>query len=217
MGDTGNALLSAVAITAALYHREHTGRGQQVGTSIVNACLLHTSYAWIDADGAAGEWGQVDAGQYGLSAFYRLYECAAGSWLFVAAVKPSHRQALRDAVGEPEPRQFVTRPAAEWFELLDRAGVPVEVVDEDFCRTVFDDPYAREDQLISETWAGAVGRFEDPGLLVTLRDTPGVIQRGPSMCGEHTRELLLEYGYAASEIDQLVEDRAVLDAPVERP
>ena len=230
MGDTGNAMLAAIAITAALYHRERTGRGQQVGTSIVNAGLLHTSYAWIHADGSAGDWGQVDAAQYGLSSCYRLYECAAGTWLFVAAVKPLQRTALCAAVGEPDAilddpaklasaleQHLATRSAAEWFDVLDGAGVPVEVVDEDFCRTIFDDPHAREGQLISETWAGAVGKFEDPGLLVNLGDTPGVVQRGPSMCGEHTRELLLEYGYTSAEIDDLVEDNAVLDAPVARP
>ena len=40
MGDTGNAMLAAIAITAALYHRERTGQGQAVSTSIVNAQLL---------------------------------------------------------------------------------------------------------------------------------------------------------------------------------
>ena len=54
MGDTGNALLAAIAITSALYHRDRTGEGQEVGTSIVNAGLLHTSYAWIHADGTPG-------------------------------------------------------------------------------------------------------------------------------------------------------------------
>ena len=40
MGDTGNALLAAIAITRALYHRDRTGEGQAVSTSIVNAGLL---------------------------------------------------------------------------------------------------------------------------------------------------------------------------------
>ena len=71
--------------------------------------------------------------------------------------------------------------------------------------------------LVSETWAGSVGRFEDPGLLIGFSDTPGVIRRGPCMCGEHTREILLEHGYTDSEIDALVAAETVLDAPVERP
>ncbi len=230
MGDTGNAMLSAVAITAALYHRDRTGEGQEVGTSIVNAGLLHTSYAWVHEDGRPGDWGHVDAGQFGLGPWYRLYACAEGSWLFVAAFTPEQRaQVLRiideagldadDAskVSEILEARFRERDAGAWLALLDTGEVPAEVVDEQFCRTLFDDPEARADALIAQTWADAVGSFEDPGLLVTLSDTPGIVQRGPSMCGEHSRELLLECGYTAAEIDALVADRAVLDAPVTQP
>ena len=83
MGDTGNALLAAIAITAVLYYRDLNGEGQEVGTSIVNVVLLHTSYAWIHADGSPGDWSHVDAGQFGLSPYYRMYECADGAALFL--------------------------------------------------------------------------------------------------------------------------------------
>ncbi len=42
----------------------------------------------------------------------------------------------------------------------------MEVVNEEFCRTLFDDPAAVSSQLVAQTWSGGVGRFEDPGLLV---------------------------------------------------
>ena len=66
MGDTGNALLAAIAITSALYHRDRTGHGQEVATAIVNAGLLHTSYAWVHADGSPGEYRHVDGDQVGI-------------------------------------------------------------------------------------------------------------------------------------------------------
>ena len=232
MGDTGNALLAAIAITAALYHREKTGVGQAVSTSIVSAQLLAASYAWIDIDGTPAEWGHVDAGQHGLSPFYRMYECADGCWLFVAALEPESRARLRAAIGEvgddalaPNDAEKAAavlavrlgkRPAHEWFARLDAAGVPVEIVDEAFCQTLFDDPDARALGLIAETTAGSVGRFEDAGLLVNLSATPTVVPRGPCMCGEHTREILLEHGYNASEVDALAEDCVVLGAPVRK-
>lgn len=229
MGDTGNALLSAIAITAALFHRERTGDGQEVSTSIVNAGLLHTSYAWIHADGAAGDWGHVDGDQNGLAPGYRLYECAEGSWIFLAAVQVEEQERLLAALGEDASlladaaklaetleQRFREEPAAAWGARLDAADVPAEPVDETFCRTMFDDPDAERDQLVARTWAGSVGRFEDPGLLVTFSDTPGIVQRGPSMCGEHTRELMVELGYTDAEVDDLVGERAILDAPVAR-
>jgi crotonobetainyl-CoA:carnitine CoA-transferase CaiB-like acyl-CoA transferase len=228
MGDTGNALLAAIAITAALYHREKTGDGQEVSTSIVNAGLLHTSYAWIHEDGEAAEWGRVDGQQYGLSPLYRLYQCGDDGWVFLAAVRPEDRTRLATALGEPESvindaescvdllgRRLRERPAKAWYASLDEAGVPVELVDETFCRSLFDDPQARAAGLVAETWAGNVGRFEDPGLLVNLSSSSGVVQRGPCMCGEHSRELLSAYGYSEAEVDALVADGVILDAGVE--
>ena len=224
MGDTGNALLAAIAIVAALYHRARTGEGQAVGTSIVNAGLFNTSYAWIHEDGTPADWGHVDQGQHGLSPYYRLYRCADERWLFLAAVTPDQRARLTEALSVseglgPDPagtleRRLGERSAVHWFEALDRAGVPVEVVDEAFCRDLFDDDEARAEQLVVETRAGGVGRFEDPGLLLNLSETPGVVGRGPCLCGEHSRELLREHGYGDDEIDELVRAGIILDAPV---
>jgi len=217
MGDTGNALLAAIAMTLALYHRERTGEGQAVATSIVNACLLNTSYAWIHADGTPGPWEHVDRDQYGLSPYYRLYEVSDG-WVVVAAVSDGQRRALHDVLGAADPTALAgalaSRTALDVFKVLDDAGVPVEVVDEQFCRDLFDDPEARGRGWVATTSAGGVGTFEDPGLLIDLSATPGVIQRGPCLCGQHTREILHELGYTDAQVDELATARVVLDAPV---
>ncbi|HEY1653474.1 MAG TPA: CoA transferase [Acidimicrobiales bacterium] len=225
MGDTGNALLAAIAIAMALYHRERTGEGQAVSTSIVNAGLLHTSYAYIRADGSPADWGHVDAGQYGLSPYYRLYRCAPGDeWVFVAAVTSEQRSKLRDLLpGAPADdgddalaawlaSYFGGSTAAEAFRALDDAGVPVELVDEGFCRDLFDDPDAKRLGLVSETRAASVGRFEDPGLLVEISPAAGLVQRGPCACGEHTGAILGELGYSDAEVAALLEGKAALQA-----
>jgi crotonobetainyl-CoA:carnitine CoA-transferase CaiB-like acyl-CoA transferase len=223
MGDTGNALLAAIAITMALYHRDRTGEGQAVSTSIVNAGLLHTSYAWTHSDGTASDWGHVDGDQFGLSPYYRLYRCALGEWIFLAAVTSEAQARLRTLLpGAPTIEDdesvaswlgtyFESAVATEVFGALDEGGVPIEVVDERFCRDIFDDPEAKQLNLVSETWSSSVGRFEDPGLLVNIRPAEAVIQRGPCACGEQTREILLELGYSDAQIDGMVDSRAVLD------
>jgi len=128
---------------------------------------------------------------------YRLYECADGRWLFLAAVSDQERERLVAVIGGDVPglrdgqadddtlskalaARFLERPAAQWFAELDKGGVPVEIVDESFCRTLFDDADAQASQLVSTTWAGNVGRFEDPGLLVNVAPATAVIQRGPA-------------------------------------
>jgi crotonobetainyl-CoA:carnitine CoA-transferase CaiB-like acyl-CoA transferase len=223
MGDTGNALLAAIAITTALYHRDRTGEGQAVSTSIVNAGLLHTSYAWIHSDGTAPDWGHVDGDQFGLSPYYRLYQCAHGGWVFLAALTSQAQAKLRtllpgapsgddaESVADWLESYFAGAVAWEAFAALDDGDVPIEVVDEFFCRDLFDDPHARRLGLVSETRSSSVGRFEDPGLLVNISPSEPVVQRGPCACGEHTKEILDELGYTAAQVEAMVEGRAVLD------
>ena len=66
LGDTGNGFLSAIGMVQALYHRDRTGEGQFVDTSIINAQLLNASNAWSTADGSRhGDRPQLDAMQLG--------------------------------------------------------------------------------------------------------------------------------------------------------
>ena len=229
MGDTGNGFLSAIAIVHALAHRERTGEGLEVSTSIVNADLLATSYAWVHEDGPLGDVAGIDADQYGLAPRYRLYE-AADRWIFLACptdeewatarrllLEPDEVDAPGDAVAALLERSIAGRTAADVFTLLDDAGVPVEIVNENFCREIFDDPEIRAKNWIATTWAGGVGVFEDPGVLVEFSETPSSIGRGPSRCGQHTREILTGVGYSEAEIDALAADKAVLELPIALP
>ena len=233
MGDTGNAMLSATAIAMALFDRERTGIGRSVSTSIVNATLLATSYAWIDPDDPAVTWEQVDADQWGLNALYRMYETTDGyialavvgepAWAALATIAGcEHLGAdprFTDAAGRAEHDQslseelsawFRDRSAIEAFKLLDVSGVPVEIVNEEFCRDFFEDPEALALGLRAQTESASVGLFEDVGHLVNFSDTEEAVQRGPCECGEHTAEILTELGFNADQIAALAADRVVL-------
>jgi len=106
---------------------------------------------------------------------------------------------------------FESTVATEAFAALDDESVPIEIVDEFFCRNLFDDPEARRLNLVSETQSSNVGRFEDPGLLVNINPCDTVIQRGPCASGEQTRGILNELGYSPAQVEALLEGRAVLD------
>jgi crotonobetainyl-CoA:carnitine CoA-transferase CaiB-like acyl-CoA transferase len=235
LGDLGNGFLSAIGMLQALYHRDRTGEGQFVDTSILNACLLNSSYAWLTEDGRAAERPRLDAEQLGITALYRLYETRDG-WLCLAALTDAHWQHLCKAVGRDDllgdlrlataagrlehdaelwstlETTFATRTAAEWFDLLDAADVPCEVSDDTFALGVFDDP-----ELIERTWVtsyhqGLVGKLDQVGLLVDFSETPGRIAGPPLVVGDGTRAILREIGYDDARIDALVAERVVLDA-----
>ena len=234
MGDTGNGFLSAIAVIQALYHRRRTGEAQRVDTSIINAGLLNASHASLMANGEGIPRHHLDGMQLGLSALYRLYQTADG-WLCVAIVTEPQWRAFaavpvaRDLVEDPRFKSselradndkalatelehlFATRSATQWFETLERAGIPCEVSNETFPREMFSDPEMREHELLTALKHEQLGKVEHFGHLISFSETPGRIFGAPPLVGQHTREIMKETGYTDSEIDALCTQRAVFE------
>ena len=223
-GDTGNGFLSAIGIIQALLHRDRTGEGQFLSTSILAACLLATSYAWVDAESGIGvERPKVRADQFGTGPRLRLWECA-DRWLCIAVQDDAQWAALAtttdltldglddDAAVTALAGRLRGRPAAEWFAALDDAGVPCEIVDDRFVFDLFDDPTYRAAGLVTEMHQAQVGRFEQFGRMWTFSDTPTRIAGPPLLVGHDTEAILDELGYDRSEIDALLADGVVVQS-----
>ncbi|HUN37281.1 MAG TPA: CoA transferase [Trebonia sp.] len=238
LGDTGNGYLSALGIIQALYDRDRTGEGQLVRTSIIYAQLLNSSMAWVSPDRAkSAARPRLDAEGWGWDALYRLYRTSSG-YLTVAALSDAAWRSLAAAIGRPElasdPRYdsataryahdaelsaeleavFGARPATEWFQVLDAAGVPCEVTDPDYVVRLFDDPDAERRQLTASFEHRMVGSMKLGGLSFQLSDTPGVIKSGPVWPGQDSRKILAELGYTEEDISKLLESGAVDDTSV---
>ncbi len=236
LGDTGNGFLSAIAIVQALYHRDRTGEGQFVDTSIIYAQLLNASIGWVTPDGKhKGDRPEVDQMQLGWNALYRLYQCADETWLCVTAIEESHWQSLCSAIGRDDlaaDARFATadarkandddldaalevvfagKTASEWFGILDPAGVPVEVSTPDFVLDLFNDPEILKRGWIAEYQHPTVGKMNQFGLMFDMSETPGVIQGPPLTPGMNTREILREIDFDADQIAKLEEEKVVLD------
>jgi crotonobetainyl-CoA:carnitine CoA-transferase CaiB-like acyl-CoA transferase len=63
-----------------------------------------------------------------------------------------------------------------------------------------------------------LGTVQTLGLPVKFSQTPGKVNTGAPLYGEHTREILAEHGFSEAEIAGLVDDGAVVagDAPARR-
>ena len=231
-GDTGNGFLSATAVIQALYHRDRTGEGQFVDTSIMNAALLNTSYAVAKPDGTGFPRPHIDAEQLGYSAGHRLYETKQG-WLCFVLVMQEHWDKFFSVIGMPDlvtdvryassdarrkndealssllAERLKAASAAEWFGKFDAAGVPVEIVSEDFSRKLHDDPEFQQRKWVTSFEHPHVGKFDMVGLLCDLSDTPGVIQGRPLIVGEHTKEILAGLGYTEEQIKTMEEQFAI--------
>lgn len=217
LGDTGNGFLSVIGVLQALYHRHRTGEPQAVDTSILNAGLLLASAASVKADGTSLPRPQLDRMQLGLGPFYRLYRTADG-WICLAAVTELHRERLGKALGTRAAdlagvleREFAALSTAAAFALLDGHDVPVEIADAGFSARLFDDQQMWERGLVVAHDHPQLGRVETFGSSITFSETPGRIQGPPPLCGQHTRDILTEHGFAAAEIDRLVASGAVFE------
>jgi crotonobetainyl-CoA:carnitine CoA-transferase CaiB-like acyl-CoA transferase len=122
------------------------------------------------------------------------------------------REANGAALGELLEAVFATKAAGDWFGVLDAAGVPCEVALESPAdeRTAggaappwYDDPAAQAAGWVTDYEHPVWGRLEQPGRLFELSETPGRLAGPSPVIGSHTREVLLELGYAPDEIDAL--------------
>ncbi|MFC4250761.1 CaiB/BaiF CoA transferase family protein [Sinimarinibacterium flocculans] len=211
-GDTGNGFLSATSIVQAIYHRDRTGEGQFVDTSIINAALLNTSYAVATKDGKGFERPRIGGDQLGYGPFHRLYE-TGDAWICVAARAKAEQDQLLSALGVTDAGQIgaklKTMSASEAFKTLDGAGVPVEIVDAEFSRKLHDDPVAQKNKWVVSYPHPVVGKLDQIGLLFSLSDTPGVIQGRPLLVGEHTKEIMASMGYSEDDMKTMEEQFAI--------
>jgi len=208
MCDTGNAMLSVVGVLLALAHRDRTGEGQELWTSLLDAGTLFASDALI-VDGAPIERPRLDPGLHGLSAGYRLYETADG-WIQVAAIGAEPMAALRECTHAADDDgledAFRTRTSQQWRSTLDEAGVPNEIpYDPDAGFGALSDPVNVALGVATELEHPTMGTVRQHGTLVELSETPGRVQGPPPLVGQHTQEILTELGLGVADQEELRE------------
>ncbi len=223
LGDLGNGFLSAIGVLQALYHRDRTGEGSFVDTSIVYACLLNISSVWTVESGSTPPRPHLDGAELGLSARYGLYE-TAGGWLCLAAVTDEQWRRCQEVLGVTElptgergararlEVAFASRSASDWFDALDAVDVPCEISSDTVALGVFDDPELIERGWVARYEQGVVGRLDQAGRLVDLSDTPSRVAGPPLVVGDSSRAVLREAGLDDEEIDELVRDGIVIEA-----
>jgi crotonobetainyl-CoA:carnitine CoA-transferase CaiB-like acyl-CoA transferase len=103
---------------------------------------------------------------------------------------------------------MVTRDTATWAEVLGKADI--------MCTPVVDyeqlvaDPQLQENEMLVEL-PHARGSISSVGVPIKLSETPGSVRTAGPLIGEHSRELLIEAGYTAVEINGLLE-RGIVSA-----
>jgi crotonobetainyl-CoA:carnitine CoA-transferase CaiB-like acyl-CoA transferase len=222
------AILQSSAITLALFHRERTGEGQYVEASLLQGGIYSNSEAFSRYAGRP-ERPLPDAGQHGLNALDRMYKTADG-WMYVVVDDDERWQALTavpglEALGQDarfataESRAlhdtdlarwledaFAKETAETWLERLGEGRVPSAPVYQQYSQLLFNDVQAILNGYVIRREHVQLGEIEQPGNFISFSMTPpsGEGLAAPVL-GQHTNEILHEFGYSDEAIASLRE------------
>ena len=210
------AMASTVASLLAVFHRDRTGRGQAVTSSLLGAGVLTNGETFLDPSGRAAPVAAVDHGQTGTSPGHRLYRLADG-WLALCARTDRELALACTVLGVPGPGQLEGAMAGagcgQTLEALRSAGVPCEPVALDQGDAFLDDPLARRLGLIASYPHAEWGLLEQVGALWDFGGLEVTLDRAPPALGQHSVEVLTTVGLDAGAIAGLIDRGIVVQAP----
>jgi formyl-CoA transferase len=227
--DLGAGLFALAGILAALYHRERSGHGQYIDTSLVEAGVALS--VWETAEFFSGAGVPRPTGSaHRLSAPYQAIRCQDG-YITLGAANDRLFARLCGALGHPEwtarpgfandgarvrnrvelaaliEAVTATRPRRHWLDLLDAHEIP--------CGPINDyDEATRDPQVVArgmvvETDHPTLGRIRTLGSPIKLSETPPIVGRPAPLLAQHTTDVLRAAGYSAQEIAALRDAGAI--------
>ena len=222
ISDSSSGIYCAFGIVLALLEREHSGEGQWVNTSLLQALIAMLDFQaarWLIAHEVPPQAGndhptaiptgvfKTADGYINIAASGKLYErlCNAlgAPEMFTHPDFSEYRlrSKNRSALNAEIEKHTVKRTSAEWIALLNEAGVPcgpIYTIDK-----MFADPQVQTLGMAQPVMHPELGRQELVGQGVNLSRTPAQLRKHAPDAGEHTREILEQLGYAAAAIDDL--------------
>ena len=224
MGDRTVGLNLAVAVCAALYCRERTGKGQRVDVPMFESLLN-----LLMGDHLGGHTFEPPLGGPGytrlLSKDRRPYATRDG-YVCVLIYNDKQWKSFFDLIGRPEmlpePRfatpearsrhvdeiyafvaqEMKKRTTSQWLEALERADIPVQRMNS--LDDILADPHLAATGYFAGVDHPSEGRVRAMRVPSEWSETPPAYRRHAPRLGEHSREVLREAGYTDAAIDALL-------------
>jgi crotonobetainyl-CoA:carnitine CoA-transferase CaiB-like acyl-CoA transferase len=230
INDTSAGILLANGITLALLARERTGEGQWVHTSLLEAQIFMLDFQ-ASRYTMKGEVAKQEGNFHPTSPGTGMFQTADG-FINIAASGDSLWKKFCEVAGDkdlstnPDFATVVSRgknrpaliahlndvvrskPSKFWVDELSKAGVPcgpINTIDQ-----VFADPQVKHLKIVRPVDHKKIGTFDIIGqpIHMSAYPQPERLQPTPDQ-GEHTDEILHEFGYDTAAIAALHEKRAV--------
>jgi crotonobetainyl-CoA:carnitine CoA-transferase CaiB-like acyl-CoA transferase len=232
--DVGAAAYGVTAVLAALHQRGRTGVGQKITAGLYETTVFWVGQ-WLASYAATGEpsvpMPEMRQGTRMGWGIYQLFTAADDQQVFIGITSNAHWERfcqefklddlLADEQLNDNARRVAARgwlparigeemrkyPSAELAERLERARIPFA-------------PLRRPDELVDDPHLNASGQFMEtplpgrppaklPKLPVRSTAYEMELRRPAPTLGEHTREVLKEFGLSIEEIDALASRRII--------
>ena len=215
VSDITAGILLAMGVCAALSRRAETGEGQVVETSLFEAAITHTYWQSAIAFATGVSPGPMGSA-HPLNAPYQAIRTADG-YINIGAANQRNWQRLVELIGAPElaedPRFskntgrmenrleleevlngiFSQKPSAEWLAMLEQGGFPAGPVLS--ITEMHADPQTIARDMVPSQVHPTSGEVQCIGLPVKFTATPGGVRNPAPTLGQHTEEVLAEYGF----------------------
>jgi crotonobetainyl-CoA:carnitine CoA-transferase CaiB-like acyl-CoA transferase len=222
--DMVTGFLTTSTVMAALRVVQTTGLGQHLDMSLYNSAIMFQQSA-LASYLSSGEKPIRIGTAAPYSAPNEAYPTKDG-WIMIAAYHDDRWPALCKLLNKPElathpdfstiPLRVANRKklmteltvllasktSAQWQELMEAQDIICgPIADYDM---VMDSPQLKHNGVIVDTPNSVAGNVKMPGLAVGDRDAQSRVRYGPPTLGEHSCEVLAEYGLSQSHIDTLL-------------
>jgi CoA:oxalate CoA-transferase len=231
IGDELGGLICAWAVTAALYAREKTGKGQVVDTSLMGSIIAMLGLVMAAPAILGQEFPRQVRTESG-NPIYNHYRCQDDKWIALAHLQPDRYwpnvcRALDMKDMENDPRfstleiraknaaelikimdsKFSSKSRAEWLQILQKEDCICTAIQSP--GEVVKDPQALANEYFINVDHPVWGKIKMTGFPWSFSDTPASWRREAPEFGQHTEEILLELGYTWDDITKLKDESAV--------
>ena len=231
LSDALSSLNMVYGILAALYHVQKTGEGQKLEVDLMRSMLSMESEAFMGLLNLDIKIERPDSGiahpMYGVP--FGVYQCADG--YLTIAMNPFDK--VVHVLEAPELLEYMERdelftrrdeifhkmeaitkqkPTDYWLKKM--LAVDLWVARVNSMEEVENDPQVKHIGAIQSYHHKLCGNVRYIGPAVTLSETPPTFRYAPPMIGEHTREILCQYGYSEQRINSLFESGVAFEEEV---
>ena len=232
--DQVGAMNMVYGILTALYWRERSGLGQEIKVDLMSAMLAHQGQEMLMAMNFSADFQRPRSGigHPGMEAPFGVYPTNDG-WVTVAM---SPYTKLVGVLGDESllvyntPKDLFEMRDEIWGKIaaLTKSWSTADLMDamlavDIWCGEVKTHLQAEQDPQVKHM--GAIGGYEHPTAgpvkvvapAVKMSETPAEIRSAAPVVGQHSREVLLEFGFSPAEVDRFVAEKTTAQADMAAP